>query len=228
MHPTESREEDHVLNLRLFHFGLFGGATLGVLAVLLLTSHPAIAKVAADRVTITSPGLTDVVEVTDSATLSALGRIMDVSHPIEPASEMTGAHLPYSRPHIPDSVALQHEQITEPLDAGPSYTLIQYYRDGMGQISAVRLHYHPHRSGDQGYAYFVGFDLGDGFVESAGKWFVVTPASERTLQDILTSHGVRLTATPSPSSAWVACSTILILLMGRWLIRRGRRQPAMA
>ena len=107
-----------------------------------------------------------------------------------------------------------------PPDTGPAYELTEYFQDGRGQVSALQLHYHPSISGSPGYIFFVGF-LADGFADSHGQWYAVSPAAERAVQEILTSEGISVRA--SASLAWAAIPTIGILLGIGWLARRRRR-----
>ncbi len=199
-----------------------GFAALGALVLLFLTTGIAAAKSSANWVTITGPGLTGEVTVTDPALLASVGpnKIADYRNPLGPTITSTGPHMPYSRPHVPYSVILQREQLSAPPDTGPAYELTEYFQDGRGQVSALQLHYHPSISGSPGYIFFVGF-LDDGFADSDGQWYPVSPAAERAIQEILTSKGISVRA--SPSLAWAAIPTIGILLGIGWLKPRRRR-----
>lgn len=200
----------------------FGFAALGVLALLLLSTSIAAAKSSADWVTITGSGLTGEVRVTDPVLLAAVGpnRIADYRSPLGPTIASTGPHMPYSRPHVPYSVILQREQLSAPPDAGPAYELTEYFQDGLGQVSALHFRYHPSTSGGPGYIFSVGF-VENGFVDSDGQWFPVSPAAERAIQEIVASEGLSVSA--SSSLVWATIPTIGILLGIGWLARRRRR-----
>lgn len=204
----------------------FGFATIAVLALLLLTTGIAAAKGSANWVTITGPGLTGEVTVTDPALLAAVGpnRIADYRYPLGPTIASMGSHMPYSRPHVPYSTILQREQLSAPADAGPSYEVTEYFQDDHGQVSALHFHYHPSSTGGPGYIFSVGF-LENGYTDAYGQWYPVSPGAERAIQGVLINEGVSVTA--SASLAWVAILTIAILLGIGWLARR-RTRPGLA
>ncbi len=197
-----------------------GLASLVSLALLLLTTGIVMAKESANWVTIMGPGLTGAATATDPDQLASVGprSIADYRNPLGPTIASTGGHMPYSR--VSYTSLLQREQLSAPPDAGLRYELTEYFQDGLGQVSTLRFHYHPSITGGPGYIFSAGF-LEDGFADSTGQWYPVSPTAERAIQKILNREGIP--SGTSSSLVLAAIPTIAVLLGASRLARRRRR-----
>ncbi len=157
-------------------------------------------KTTAERITITGPGMTTTIEVTDLITLQKLSlmNFEDFEQPIEP-----------------------------PEDIGPGYTIIRYFRDGeyveqaehpnalldpaeeilfqreQGFRPIDKVRYHPDPTGGSGYIFYIQLNLNI-IVPYEGNWYRATEVGDATIRGVLAENGVSLPVENVTVQCWIA------------------------
>lgn len=210
-------------------------AALGMWALLALTAATTAGATPAcpvcdgppDKVTISGPGLTGAVEVTDREAVRSLG--VDVFF----------------------GLSEQRQAITAPaVSAG--YELVRYYNTVNGSFD--RLRYYPSAPGRSGTIYYVGLTSGGqalahalGLDARVGQWFMATPQEDAAMQHTLTTLNAPPQASTAPASGaapeklaqvsdvWPQIIWLLAIVLGTLGVvgifgvsRRWRRQHAQA
>lgn len=122
------------------------------------------------EITISGPGLAGEVQVTDPATIDALG-------------QLGGAGVPTNL--LP---ALGEE----------FYVIRMSIGDGAGNVFATNVvHYYPDPAGGQGYVLF--YDVEGGSSDAEGWWHRAPSAWDGAFRHVLRSHGIELTAAVVPA-----------------------------
>lgn len=157
-------------------------------------------KTTAERITITGPGMTTTITVTDLVTLQKLSLMSfeDFDQPIEP-----------------------------PEDIGPGYTIIRYFRDGENVEQAEhpnalldpaeevlfqreqgfrpidKVRYHPDPDGGSGYIFYIQLNLNI-IVPYEGNWYRATEMGDATIRDVLAENNVSLPVKNKTIQSWIA------------------------
>ncbi len=157
---------------------------LWVLAWLTVGVTWAKGKTMAERITITGPGMTRTIEVTDLVTVQKLSsmRFEDFEQPIN-----------------------------APEDVGLGYTIIRYFRDGdyvepaehpnalldpaeeiqfqreQGFRPIDKVRYHPDPAGGPGYIFYIQLNLNI-IVPYEGNWYRATEVGDATIRDVLAEN----------------------------------------
>jgi hypothetical protein len=157
-------------------------------------------KTTAERITITGPGMTTTIVVTDIVTLQKLSLMSfeNFEQPIEP-----------------------------PEGVGPGYTIIRYFRDGeyveqaehpdavldpaeeilfqreqrFRPIDKVR--YHPDPTGGSGYIFYIQLNLNI-IVPYEGNWYRATDMGDATIRGVLAENDVSLPVENVVIQSWIA------------------------
>ena len=156
-------------------------------------------KTTAERITITGPGMTRTIVVTDLVTLQKLSlmRFEDFEQPIEP-----------------------------PEYVGPGYTIIRYFRDGeyvdqaehptalldpaeerqfqreQGFRPIDKVRYHPDPAGGPGYIFYVHLNLNI-IVPYEGNWYRATKVGDATIRGVLVENDVPLPTGNTTFKSWL-------------------------
>ena len=157
-------------------------------------------KTTAERITITGPGMTTTIVVTDIVTLQKLSLMSfeDFEQPIEP-----------------------------PEDIGPGYTIIRYFRDGeyveqaehpnalldpaeeilfqreQGFRPMDKVRYHPDPTGGSGYIFYIQLNLNI-IVPYEGNWYRATEMGDAMIRGVLAENDVSLPVDNVVIQSWIA------------------------
>ena len=134
------------------------------------------AKGPADKITITGPGLDEMIEVTDPATAEALSMTMieDFRYFID----------------VPERL-------------GPGYELTRYYRLENGTYQPFdQVAYYPDLYGGSGYVNYIG--IVNGWSDYDGKWFRARDEADEVIRQVLFEHDVLLPANLLPVEPYLA------------------------
>lgn len=137
------------------------------------------AKGPADKVTITGPGLDEMIEITDPDIAGALsmGAIEDFPRAID----------------MPDRL-------------GAGYELTRYFRLENGSYQPFdQIAYYPDLYGGSGYVNYLG--IVNGRSEYDGKWFRAQEAADAVMRQVLFEHGVLLQANLVPVEPYLAVTS---------------------
>jgi WD40 repeat protein len=142
-----------------------------LLMTLLLVTGVTAAKGPSNRITITGPGLTEPIEITDTNILIPLSFV---------TFENNFENVPKA-----------------PTNLGEGYELTRYCADERGNYMAFdHEHYFPDPRGGRGYVFYDGIINGSSTYD--GRWFRVNVDSEKVLQSVLQHVVVSPTTTPEP------------------------------
>lgn len=195
----------------------------GRLALVWLTAGAARAKITTARITISGPGLTRTIEVTDLVTLQKLSpeRFEDTAQPVNPPQDL-GPGFTLIRYYRPDGYVEPAERPNALLDPAEE---IQFQREqGFRPIDQVR--YHPDPSDGPGYVFYEHYNL-NVIVPYEGNWYRATEVGEATIRDVLAENDVSLTDEKTTIQSWLAegenrgAVLLLIAVSGGLLVLTG-------
>lgn len=173
----------------------------GLLALVWLTAGAVRAKgITTARITISGPGMTRTIEVTDLVTLQKLSphHFEDTEQPVNPPAEL-GPGFTIIRYYRPDGYVEPDEHPNVLLDPAEE---IQFQRkQGFRPIDQVR--YHPDPSGGPGYIFYEHYNL-NVIVPYEGNWYQATEVGEATIRGVLTENDVSLTDEKTTIQLWLA------------------------
>ncbi|MAU00711.1 MAG: hypothetical protein CL608_26500 [Anaerolineaceae bacterium] len=195
----------------------------GLLALVWLTAGNARAKITTARITISGPGMTRTIEVTDLVTLQKLSpeRLEDTEHPVNPPEDL-GPGFTVIRYYRPDGYVEPVERPSVLLDSAEE---IQFQREqGFRPIDQVR--YHPDPSGGPGYIFYEHYNL-NVIVPYEGNWYRATEVGEATIRGVLAENDVSPTDEKTTIQLWLAegenrgSGLLLIAVSGGLLVLAG-------
>lgn len=172
----------------------------GLLVLVWLTAGAVRAKgITTARITITGPGMTRTIEVTDLVTLQKLSpqRFEDVDQPVNPPQDL-GPGFTIIRYYRPDGYVEPAEHPNALLD--PAEERQFQWKQGFLPIDQVR--YHPDLSGGLGYIFYEHYNL-NAIVPYQGNWYRATEMGQTTIQRVLTENNVSLTDEKTTFQSWL-------------------------
>lgn len=172
---------------------------LAVLAWLATGAAWAKNKTTAERITITGPGMTRTIEVTDLVTLQKLSlmRFENFEQPVEPP-EGIGPGYTIIRYFWTDGYGELAEHPDALLDPAEE---IQFQREqGFRPIDKVR--YHPDPNGGLGYVFYEHLNLNI-LVPYEGNWYQATEVGDETIRRVLAENEVSLTSGETAVQSWL-------------------------
>ncbi len=161
---------------------LVWAATL--VSVLTMSAAVVLAKGPPGKVTISGPGIDELLEVVDDAWMEPLSLpgFMDIFHEVE-----------------------------APVSVGAGYLLTRYGFDGEQHIAFDEVVYYPATTANRALVYYSG--IVNGGSEYDGRWFPVTEAGEAAMQAILGGNPGVETEAASPQDIGVLIRDLLSMLV---------------